>query len=108
MRHRATNHESYLKDLTGNRRFWPVRVKQFDLEALSRDRDQLWAEAAAREKSGASIRLDPALWETAAEEQAQRTIVDPFYVRLQTYLGQFDNSKISSETVWDILDLRSG
>ena len=41
----TTNEEQFLPDQTGNRRFWPVRVGQLDLEALRRDHAQLWAEA---------------------------------------------------------------
>lgn len=32
----TTNGGNYLTDPTGNRRFWPVRIVRFDLDALSR------------------------------------------------------------------------
>ncbi len=48
----TTNQESYLKDPTGNRRYWPVRCGLVDIEALRRDREQLWAEAVAQHKNG--------------------------------------------------------
>jgi Virulence-associated protein E len=56
----------YLTDRSGGRRFWPIEVGAIDLEALRRDRDQLWAEAAALEKTGECLSIDPNLYEAAA------------------------------------------
>lgn len=51
----TTNEASFLTDLTGNRRWWIVRVGECDVLQLQAVRDQLWAEA---------VRTEPqeALW----------------------------------------------
>jgi predicted P-loop ATPase len=41
----TVNHRSYLKDETGNRRYWPIAVSHIDLAGLALVRDQLFAEA---------------------------------------------------------------
>lgn len=49
----TTNEEAFLHDLTGNRRFWPVKCGDtIDVEGLRRALDQLYAEAYHRWKGG--------------------------------------------------------
>lgn len=48
----TTNEHQYLKDATGNRRFWPVPCGTVNVAQIAKDRDQLWAEAVHRYRAG--------------------------------------------------------
>lgn len=104
----TTNSASYLADMTGARRFWPVKVKRFDTEALTRDRDQLWAEAAHREATGEAIRLPEALWEHAGAHQDARREIDAWEDVLAAYIGTLTSSAsgrltLAASAAWDAL-----
>jgi len=81
-------------------------VTKIDIEALKRERDQLWAEAAAREKNGESIRLDPSLWKAAAAEQEERSSDDPWFEALSDAIGEL-NGKILAADAWIIVGMKT-
>ena len=84
----TTNQDTYLRDETGNRRFWPVKVGKINLEALQRDRDLLWAEAVYWYEAGLKWYLSPEEEALAKEVQADRVSVDVWQDQL---LGLLEN-----------------
>lgn len=104
----STNNDQYLKDSTGNRRFWPVAVNKFDLTALKRDRDQLWAEAARVEAGGASIRLSPELYPHAGTEQDKRYEKHEYHGLLEIMLLGIEHGHVASDDVRIALGISNG
>ncbi len=77
----TTNETEYLRDASGNRRFWPVACGPIALERLEADRDQLWAEAVTRFSDGEAWHLNtPGLEGLATEAQAARQQSHPWEV----------------------------
>ncbi len=100
----TTNIETFLRDSTGNRRFWPAVVrKRFDVAAVVANRDQMWAEAAYYEAKGESIRLDPIFWEAAAEAQELHRVEEPWATTINRHLKD-RVGKIFTDDIWNIID----
>lgn len=98
----STNEKEYLRDMTGNRRFWPISCGTFNVEGLRSVRDQLWAEACLRHQKGESIRLDPKLYSAAGAEQEERRVNDPMEELLEEHLGE-RTGKVRAQDVWAMI-----
>lgn len=84
----TTNAEEWLRDATGNRRFWPFDCTKADAQWVAANRDQLWAEAAHREGAGETHWID----EQDARDEAQasqedRMVEDPWHQKIAAYVG---------------------
>lgn len=101
----TTNSSTYLTDSTGNRRFWPVRVKQFDIEWLKENRDQIWAEAAHREEQKESIRLDPKLYAHATMQQERRRAEDPWEAKFDEEFTRDKKWRLTPDEVWGVIGI---
>ncbi len=100
----TTNHGEYLKDTTGNRRFWPIRAVYSDTDLMKAIRDMLFAEALFRFQAGE--RWHPTREEEREHfvpEQDARRIVDPWLYPLQDYLDDVENRMKKEFTVTELL-----
>jgi len=80
----TTNDTDYLKDTSGNRRYWPVKCHWINTKELAKIKNQLWAEAIHLHKAGYKIHIsdnDP-VYRLTYEEQAKRLDTDPWEQRI--------------------------
>lgn len=104
----TTNEAHFLKGDTGNRRFWVIaidpslRKRQNWYDAITEDRDQLWAEAVAYWKRDESLCLPANLEEQARKMQAEYNDDndDPILGMLTTFLDR----KLPAD--WGLKDTR--
>lgn len=94
----TTNQHEYLRDLTGNRRYWPVRVLEVNSEALAGAREQLHAEALVRYDAGERWWPEPAEYPLFTAQQEARAIVDPWEELIARWVemsGQFGRDQFT-------------
>ncbi|WP_434310186.1 VapE domain-containing protein [Hominifimenecus sp. rT4P-3] len=101
----TSNDAEFLKDATGNRRFWPVDVgihtaKKSVWADLPREVDQIWAEAYAYWALGEPLFLPKELEEMAAEQQEDHRETSG----REGIIREFLEKEIPSN--WDSLSLR--
>lgn len=89
----TTNDDSFLRDNTGNRRFWPIgvdkdRAKASVFDLTSYDMDQIWAEAVQWFNAGESLYLSKEVSDLAVEEQDKYMTVDPRQGMVEDYLDK--------------------
>jgi putative DNA primase/helicase len=93
----TTNETSYLKDSSGNRRFWPVRCGAIGRDALVADREQLWAEAVVLYRAGERWWPTPengSLLAAIESEQRDRVDVDPWQSSVDDFVSGRDRTTV--------------
>lgn len=102
----TTNRDDYLRDETGNRRFFPVRCGRIDLEGLHAAREQLWAEAFAIWESGGIWHPRPDELGDVVAEQGSRLSRDAWADEIATWLiGHPLNELTVSSVLRDVFAL---
>lgn len=87
--------DEYLRDETGNRRFWPIACSKIDNRGLAADRDQLWAEAHERYSAGEKWWLDTAeLGDEARNQQQARYQSDAWEEPIREWLVSRDHVSV--------------
>ena len=91
----TTNDLDFLRDRTGNRRFWPVEVRGIGhgervKHELGAEVDQLWAEAVVRYRGGETLWMDGELARLAEEAQAAHTEIGEYEMVRERVLEYLD------------------
>jgi predicted P-loop ATPase len=94
----TTNRSVYLKDETGARRFWPIKVNKVDIVGLREARDQLFAEAVTAYRAGEKWWPDQSFERQHIRPQQQaRYETDPWEPAIGAYIAN-----LARVTVQDI------
>ncbi|HJW42604.1 MAG TPA: virulence-associated E family protein [Rhizomicrobium sp.] len=95
----TTNESGYLRDQTGGRRFWPVKVATIDLERLCRVRDQIWAEAFVAFSRGEVLELPPEAAGEALIAQEGSFTAHPWEESIRHFVAEKSLTRVHSSTL---------
>lgn len=89
----TTNDKEFLRDSTGNRRYWPIECgvrqnKKSVFKDLDNEKEQIWAEAKKLFENGEKLYLDDELEAEARRQQKERMEEDPWESAIVEYLEQ--------------------
>jgi predicted P-loop ATPase len=103
----TTNQEEFLRDATGNRRFWPVQTGKIDIKALERDRAMILAEAVSMFKNKERWWPDRDFERThIAPEQEARVVTDGWEQPITEWLdSKYNPNPTAFEIMRDALHL---
>lgn len=105
----TTNSDDYLRDNTGNTRMWPIPCRSADVRWIALNRDQLWAEACAREASGEAIWLDSEDAQSAAASTTEARMAEEVWQpAIVQWLDSPERNRAVPVTSADILEQALG
>ncbi len=93
----TTNEDQFLQDSTGGRRFWPVKIGYIRTDLIKANRDQYFAEAAAKYKRGTTWYNVPIA--LARQEQENRRISDDWESVVGRYLVYHGTTEITTTEI---------
>lgn len=104
----TTNLYDYLKDPTGNRRYWPVTVGGYiDIDGLEKVKEQLWAEAVWLYKKGYYIGVTPSENDMADIERAKRLSRDAWDSNIMKIVQNLGLDEFRIDDILDKMDLKT-
>lgn len=104
----TTNNYDYLKDPTGNRRYWPVTVEcPIDIKAVNEIKDQLWAEAVYWYNEALYIGPTPEEELLADKERGKRLMTDVWEDKVINIISKLGLSEFKTSHIVDEMDLRT-
>lgn len=101
----TTNADTYLRDITGNRRFWPVKVPggtgRGSWELTREEVELIWAEALYYYKNGETLHLPKELEPIAVQEQKEAMEQDEREGTIRDYLEMLLPENWESMTLYE-------